>query len=167
MEPVKNQQLLIHAFAEFVKEHEDYKLEFFGKGSLEEELWELAKALGIEEKVVFHGFCANVKEKIHDSSMFVLCSNYEGVSNSMIEALAMGIPVIATDCPVGGARSCIKHGENGLLIPVGDQEALTKCMIELAENNELSERLSVNAEKIREKCTVERIANQMLQALEI
>lgn len=164
LEPVKNQQMLIEAFADFVKENKEYMLELYGQGSLEKDLKELVLELGIEKNVLFRGFCRNVKEEINNSAMFVLCSNYEGVSNSMIEALAMGIPVIATDCPVGGAKTYIQDGENGLLIPVGDKTALLAAMERLATEEELSEKISINAEKVRKECAIEKVADQMLEA---
>lgn len=102
LQPQKNHKLLLKAFAEFVKEYSEYELHLFGIGELEEELRRQAKQLQIEDRVMFRGFSANVKEEIRDSAMFVLSSDYEGISNSMIEALAMGVPVIATDCPAGG-----------------------------------------------------------------
>lgn len=58
--------------------------------------------------------------------MFVSSSDFEGISNSMLEAMGMGLPVVVTDCPVGGARMVIQDGVNGLLVPVGD----TKTMYE-------------------------------------
>ena len=57
-----------------------------------------------------------INEEIKDAAMFISTSNYEGISNSMLEALAMGIPSICTDCPIGGARSYIEHEKNGLCL---------------------------------------------------
>ena len=94
--------------------------------------------------------------------MFVLTSDYEGVSNSLMEALAMGIPVIATDCPIGGSRTCIKDGYNGLLISVGDADGLCHAMLKLSENSELSEYISNNAIKIRKENNAEIIARKII-----
>ena len=165
LEPVKNQKMLLEAFSEFSKVHDDYILEFFGQGSLEAELKAYTKELGLKSRVVFHGFCADYQKKIADSSIFVLCSDYEGVSNSLIEALAIGLPVIATDCPIGGCRTYIRNGENGLLIPVGDREALLVAMLSLAGDPELSSRLSEKAGKIRMECSVEKIADAFLRLI--
>ena len=164
LEPVKNHRMLIEAFSIFAKDHPDYTLDIYGQGSLEEELKRYTVELGIQKKVVFHGFCRNVKEIIRDSSMFILSSNYEGVSNSMIEALAMGVPVIATDCPIGGSRTYIHDGENGLLVPVGNADRMAEAMSKLSENSELSEKFSKKSINIRKECSVEKIADQMLEA---
>lgn len=164
LEPVKNHKMLIQAFQIFSKDYPAYTLDIYGKGSLEEELKKLAADAGIAEKVIFHGFCRNVNEQIRDSSMFVLSSDYEGVSNSMIEALAMGIPVIATDCPIGGSRTYIQDGVNGLLVPTGDAEQMAAAMKKLVQNPDLAKSMSENAAKIRTQCCVAKIADQMLKA---
>lgn len=95
--------------------------------------------------------------------MFVLSSDYEGISNSMIEALAMGIPVISTDCPAGGSRMYIKNNENGILVPVGDKKALAEAMMKLAGNPEFAKQLSVNALKVKEQYALEKIADRFLE----
>lgn len=164
LQPVKNQRMLIDAFAEFVKKYEDYTLHFYGKGPLEEELKKQVKDLGLEETVFFHGFSSKVDEDIREAGMFVLSSNYEGVSNSMVEALALGLPVIATDCPIGGCRMYIEPEVNGLLVPVGDKKALAAAMCRLAEDEKLAMRMSENAAKVREEYSIQKIANLMLQA---
>lgn len=162
LQPVKNHHMLIQAFGEFCKEYEEYSLHFYGQGELEQELRNLTAQLDIEDKVTFHGFCNNVKEEIKDSSMFVLSSNYEGISNAMVEALAMGIPVIATDCPIGGCRMYIRNEDNGILIPTGDVYALQNAMKKLASDKTFAEKVSNNGIGIRESCSVEKIAAELL-----
>ena len=98
----KNQALLLEAFSDFRAARTDYTLHIYGEGELEEKLKAYAVELGLGDSVVWHGFSARVKEEIADSRMFVLSSDFEGISNSMLEALAMGIPTISTDCPIGG-----------------------------------------------------------------
>ena len=162
LQPQKNQKLLIAAFADFVRQYQDYELHIFGVGELEEELCRQAARLGIEDKVIFRGFSSNVKQEIWDSAMFVLSSDYEGISNSMIEALAMGVPVISTDCP-GGSRAYIKNGISGILTPVGDKEALTKAMMKVADSPQFAEILSQNGAKIKETYSLSRIADRFLE----
>lgn len=164
LQPVKNQRMLIEAFSAFHKEYPDYTLHFYGKGPLEQELKKQVEELGLQEQVIFHGFSTKVDEEIRESSMFVLSSNYEGVSNSMVEALALGVPAIATNCPIGGCKMYIKHGENGLLVPVGDAKALAEAMKQLASNPKLAENMSRNARKVREEYSIQRIADMMLEA---
>lgn len=162
----KNHALLLNAFADFLIQFPDYELHVYGQGELEESLKKQAEELEIGCKVVWHGFCADVREEIRDAGMFVLSSDFEGISNSMLEALAMGIPTISTDCPIGGARIYIEDGESGLLVPTGDRRALTEAMCKVAADPELAERLSVNAAKIKEKYSLSGIADEFLKAAE-
>lgn len=166
LERQKNHALLIEAFEEFHVKFPEYTLHFYGKGNLEKELKEMAERKHLSKWIVFHGFCLNVIEEIVDSGMFVLSSDYEGISNSMAEALAIGIPVISTDCPPGGSRAYIEDGKNGLLVPVGNAHVLAEAMERLAENEMLAENLSAEGAKIRKKYPVWKIADKMLQAAE-
>lgn len=163
LQPQKNHRLLIMAFADFLEEYPDYELHLFGVGELEKELKELAVELHIKEKVYFRGFLAKVRDEIIDSAMFVLSSDYEGISNSMIEALAMGIPVISTDCPVGGSRTYIEDGVNGMLVPVRDKESLVRAMKKIAEDPEFAEKLSENAIKLKGIYGLDKISEKFLR----
>ena len=160
LEPQKNHHLLIEAFAAFSEKHPDFMLDIYGKGYLEEELKRDAERRGIADKVIFHGFCKNMREEIRDSAMFVLSSDYEGLSNSLLEAMAMGLPVISTDCPIGGSRVCIQNDRNGLLVPMRDASALTDAMAKIADNSEYSEIMSRKAEKIKNKYKISEIARK-------
>ncbi len=162
LEPQKNHALLLRAFCGFVEFYPDYRLVLYGKGYLEKELKALAKELQIEEKVFFAGFAENVKEKIQNAAMFVLSSDYEGVSNSLMEAMALGLPVISTDCPIGGSAMLIEDKVNGLLIPVGDEKALTDAMKYMAEDISRAEKIGKKAEYVREKYSVEQICEKWL-----
>ncbi len=161
---VKNHALILEAFADFADTFPDYKLHIYGRGELESKLKDQAQSLGISDKVIWHGFVKNVKEEIRDAAMFVSASNYEGISNSMLEALAMGIPSICTDCPIGGARSYIENGRNGILIPVHDKAALVEAMTKIASDGSFAAGLSVNAAKLKDKYSAESIAKSFLEA---
>ena len=167
LDPVKNHKMLIDAFAEFIKDHSEFELHLFGIGELEQTLRGQVNALDLGNRVIFRGFSKNVTEEIKDSAMFILSSNYEGISNSMLEALGVGVPVIATDCPVGGSRMYIENGVNGLLVPVNDTGALTEAMRKIADDPVLAERLSGNGIKIREKYSLQKIADKFLEEAEI
>ncbi len=162
LEPQKNHKLLLRAFAEFAATHKEYVLEIYGKGELEEELKALARELGIEKHVQLRGFSGKVKEEINNAAMYVLSSDYEGISNSMLEAIALGVPVIATDCPIGGSRMYIEDGVNGLLVPVGDMQTMAAAMKRIADDAEFRESLSRQGRKLREQNRVEQIAERFL-----
>ncbi len=141
----KNQKMLIKAFAEFSGEAEEYTLDIYGAGRLDSELKAYAAELGLGDKVVFHGNVDGLKERIQDAELFVLTSDYEGIPNSLMEALAQGIPSISTDCPCGGPGYLIEDGINGRLINVGDVKALVQSMREILNNRELADTMSKNA----------------------
>ena len=84
-------------------------------------------------------FSKDVGIRLKGASDFVSSSDFEGMSNSMLEAMAIGLPTICTDCPSGGAREIIQHHENGILVPIKNIDALCSAMTEVADNPELME----------------------------
>lgn len=144
----KNNEMLIRAFAEMAGEYAQWKLVFYGDGILRPKLEELAKELKLEKRITFAGKEPEIYNKIWDSGIFVLTSNAEGMPNALIEAMALGLAVIATDCPCGGPATLIQDGENGLLIPVGDVEALKRALKKLIDNESLANRLGKKAHEI-------------------
>lgn len=151
LEKQKNFKLLIQAFAQFYRNHPDYILTIYGEGSLRKELEELAASILPEGVYRFPGNVPNLLEQINGAAMFVLSSDYEGMPNVLIEAMAMGMPVISTDCPSGGPAYLINNRENGILIPVGDVDSLCKAMCKIAEDPEFSQCLGKNACLIKKK----------------
>ena len=130
----KNYPLLIDAFDTFHKIKPTYTLEIYGEGDQEESIRRLIDEKGLTDSVKLMGFCKNVHERINDASLFVLTSNYEGLPNALMEAMAQGLPCISTDCPCGGPRTLINHQANGFLVKVGDVEGLTKAMVDILDN---------------------------------
>lgn len=153
----KNFSLLIKAYAKIINKFPDYILEIYGEGPMLKELTDLAKELKIGDKIFFKGYVPDVDELIRNASLYISTSDYEGISNSMIEALAMGIPTICTDCPVGGAKMMINNNENGILISVGDQEALEEAIVKVLSNKTFSHKISKNSIKIKEKYSINNI----------
>ena len=159
----KNFPLLIRAFALFNKDFPEYTLDIFGKKNDEEEYQKVLGAIEenvLNEKVVFKGFTSGLYDEFLRSSVYVSSSDYEGISNSMLEAMAAGLPCVCTDCPCGGARATIKDGENGLLVPVGDEVALFKALKKAASDGELRKKLSLEAVKIRDRLSVDSIVGK-------
>lgn len=161
----KNFKLLITAFSEFYKENKDYKLIIYGEGSQRTELENLASDLLEDNSYSFPGRDSNLLEKINDSAMFVLTSDYEGVPNVLIEAMAMGMPVISTDCPPGGPKMLINNKSNGLLVPVDNVTALVKAMNELTDI-EYSTYLANNALKLRKTLSDTKVYEDWVNYLE-
>ena len=162
----KNFSLLIKAFAKFYETHPDYQLIIYGDGYLRDELIKLASNCLPNEAFSFPGKDNNVLEKMKSSSMFVLSSDYEGMPNVLIEAMAMGMPVISTDCSVGGPAELIKDGVNGLLVPVGNEMAMYEAITFIADNKEIASQLGGSALEIRKFLDAEIVAKKWRHYLE-
>lgn len=168
----KNLPLLIDAFAKFNQSHSDYSLEIIGDAENEEgqavleKINSMLEDYQLTEAVKILPFDPFLHDKIKDCAMFVSSSDYEGMSNSMLEAMAIGLPTICTDCPSGGAREIIQHHENGILVPIKNIDALCSAMTEVADNPELMEKLSKNGVKLREKLSVDRIMNEWWKVID-
>lgn len=163
----KNIPMLIKAFAAFYPTHKEYSLEIYGNGSDEykKQFGILAAELGVGEVVHFKGNSAEIHKHMCRAEAFVLSSNYEGLSNSMLEAMAIGVPCICTDCPPGGARDVMAARGAGILVPVGDVAAFTSAMQKVAGSSELRIRLSENEKYIREELRPEKIYKQWVDVL--
>ena len=163
----KNFPLLIKAFSMFAKTNPDYILEIYGEGSLKTALRSLSRDLGISKSVVFKGYVCNIAEEIRNACMFVLPSNYEGISNAITEAMAMGIPTICTDCPAGGAAMMIESGVNGLLVPVGDDVKLARAMIRVADDDVLARNFSRNAKEVATRFSADKIGRMWEEVIDV
>lgn len=168
----KNIPLMIDAFMKLHKDFPDYSLEIYGNtvGDIEEQLLaeykESVKKYNADEFIKFLPPRADVHQVIKDSMMFVSSSDFEGLSNSMLEAMAIGLPCVCTDCLGGGAREMITDGENGLLVPMNDADALYKAMKKMITDDELRIKCSLNASKVRETHAVEKISEKWLKYIE-
>ena len=147
----KNHEMMIRAFAVLQDKYREYTLTIYGEGELRQFLENLAVELGISERVLFPGVIPDVAAQIERAALFLLTSYSEGVSNALIEALASGLPVISTDVPSGGTVELMADGENGLIIPVGDQEALVRAMDKLLGDPAYADRLGREAAKIQKR----------------
>lgn len=161
----KNLPMLLRAFQKLSAEFPEYQLEICGQGEDKQMLTELTNELGISDKVIFAGFIKNIHQEMRDCAMYVCSSDYEGISNSMLEAMGMGIPTVSTDCPIGGAREMITSGVNGILVPVGDSDALYAAMKQIITDSALAKRLSDAAYKIRGDYNISKIAQKWLDIM--
>lgn len=156
----KNIPLLIDAFEMLLLDYPDYTLRIYGKGEEKDNLKDYINNKNFDNKVFLEDFASDIHERIKDATMFVSTSNFEGLSNSMLEAMAIGLPTVCTDCDGGGARMMIQDHVNGILVPKGDKQAVYEAMKEIIENEDLAERLSKNAVKLREELSVENIVSE-------
>lgn len=165
LEPQKNFEMLINAFSLFHANHQDYTLDIYGDGTKREELQRLINSLGLSDAVNLAGRTSELFKHMSCASIFALSSDYEGVSNVMLEALCMGMPCVVTDHSPGGARQYIRDGENGFLIPVGDSHSMAGRFAELAENWELAYELGNNAIATRALVSEDSVVSQWQQVL--
>lgn len=165
LSPAKDLPLLIDAFLLFHKDYPEYTLKIYGEGGLKDELLKKISDLGLEKSAFILPFDKELHPKIKDAAMYVSSSYREGISNSMLEALATGLPCVCTDCAGGGARMMIEDHKNGLLVPMHDAKALCNAMKEIIETPGLSEKLSKNAVKIKDRLKPEKICDEMLTAI--
>ena len=153
--------MLINAFSKVHNSRPDYHLDIYGDGEMYEALDNQIKQLGLTESIKLHGRTDNVPEALASARIFVLCSNVEGMPNALMEAMALGVPCIATD--VSGVRDIIDDGENGFVIPVGDQKALEDRLMQLMGSEELQNQFSRESHSVMERYDKRTIFEQWLK----
>jgi glycosyltransferase involved in cell wall biosynthesis len=164
--PQKNLDLLIDAFSDIANEFPDYTLEIYGDGPLRQRLEKKIQDMNLQDRILLQGQSNQIYEDIRKAALFVSSSDYEGISNSMLEAMALGVPTVCTDCPAGGARETILHGENGLLVPTGDRAAMAEAMATVLRDPALAEKMSVAGTELRAKISVSAIADKWLAVID-
>lgn len=135
LDPQKDHMTLIRAVHLLVGRHPDIKLTIYGEGLERERLEKAVKDAQLENNIFFPGLIANVKDALLDSDIFIFSSLYEGFSNALCEAMAHGVPVIASNIP--GNNDVIDDGVNGRLFPPGDAEALANMCEHVMEDQSL------------------------------
>lgn len=147
----KRQDIMLKAFSHVHSKIPSLTLEFYGDGVDLEKSKLMVKELGLDNHVIFHGKVDDVMSHIKNSLMFVSTSDYEGISNSLIEAMALGLPVVTTNSSPGGARMLVSNKVNGILVDTGSINQIAEAIIELVENPEYADKLGENAQGIVDK----------------
>lgn len=156
----KNQRLAIEAFAGIHKKFPGYRMEIWGEGEERQALISYVKEIGLEDKILLPGATDRVKQELETADLYILSSNTEGMPNSLMEAMALGIPVISTDCPCGGPAELITDGFDGLLVPVGKVEPMKEAMERVLSDDKFRKELGENAFKIRDRLDPEKVNKQ-------
>lgn len=165
----KDQLTLIKAFELVLKEHPEYELHFYGDRS-EDNTIDTIKAYisdhKLESKVILKGNSNSLEKDIIDAGVFVLPSKYEGMPNALVEAMALGLAVVSTDCPCGGPRMIIDDGCNGLLCDVGDEKLMAIAINKYIEHPDKAAELGKKAREIVNLTDPLAIANEWLNYAE-
>ena len=161
----KNQPLLIRAFARLAERFGDWDLELFGDGPDHGSYLRLARDLGLSGRVRLEGFINDPYLALRKADIFALPSRTEGMPNALIEAMASGVPCVATDCSGGGAAALIEHGVNGLLCASDDEEGLVNALEHLMTDGALRESIGRAGMRIRSSHSMDTIAQAWLRML--
>lgn len=153
----KRLDVTLEAFAIFHESHPDYKLRIYGGGKDETYLHRYIHNLGIDDCVILMGISKKSVIDLAKGGIFLITSDYEGISNSLLEAMAVGLPVVSTDHSPGGARLLISDHQNGLLVPIRNKQATAKALCEFADNIDLASICGRNAKEVTMRFHPEKI----------
>jgi glycosyltransferase involved in cell wall biosynthesis len=158
--PVKRHEVLLHALALARAEGVELEAELIGSGTLLDHLVDVADDLGLRDHVTFTGELpqAKIAKHLAGSSIFVLLSAWEGMPGSVLEAMAAGLPVVATD--VTGIREVVRDGETGLLVALDDPVGTAQAIERLARDPDLRARLGTTARASVESRTFDRVVEE-------
>jgi glycosyltransferase involved in cell wall biosynthesis len=146
LEPVKNHPMLFAAAAMLNRRGTPFRLRLVGDGPLRARYEEQCRRLGIQDQVEFLGYRTDMPELLADTDIAVLTSIKEGLPRAAIEAMAMGLPVVATRAP--GTREVVRHGETGLTVEIGDETGLANALALLIDDPALRARLGEQGRKV-------------------
>lgn len=171
----KNHMLLIKAFERIMDDAPEALLKMYGDvqdPDLNLEIKKYLKEHKLEDRVELLSATDDVISELKKAYMFVLSSDYEGMPNALIEAMAMGIPCISTDCPCGGPRALAdsvradRAGDGVLLVPVSDVDAMSEAMLKLINEPSKADELSKNGRTVRELLAPVRIADEWIDFIQ-
>ena len=161
----KGFDLLMAAFARLELTSPDWRLVILGDGGDRAELVQLARRLGIYERVLMPGRVAHPQAIMRRASLYVLSSRYEGFPNTLLEAMACGLPCVSFDCP-SGPREIIRDGVDGILVPPENVPALADAMIKLMTRPEFTEKLTVQARGVTDRFGMQKVMGMWDAVLE-
>jgi len=156
--PQKDQKTMIEAFAKVSEKHPDWKLVIFGEGPERRALELLVERLKIKNKVLLPGKSENIIDELKKSKIFCLSSIYEGMSNALVEAICVGLPVVTTK--VSGTEELIENGENGFIVDIGNKDTMAMAMTKLIEDENLRQQFAEKNKAQAVKFETNAIVNQ-------
>lgn len=159
----KNYTMMINAFKRIIDDGYTYKLMIYGDGPLKESIKEYILSQGLEDYIILNNFSPDIHSLMASAKGYLLSSDFEGISNSMLEALAIGVPVVSTDYPSGGARMYIKNKKTGFIVPRGNVTEFYKAIKSIIEDNNNALCMASEASKIRDTLTPELITQKWIR----
>lgn len=156
----KRHDLLIIGFSAFWKTHPEYSLVIYGEGNERKKLESLIENLNLCNVVSLPGKTKDLWNKIKIAEIFIMTSKVEGMSNSMIEAMSLGIPTISTK--VSGAIDLISNNENGILLDSNNEMEICQALCKISDNKEYARKIGENGTKIYEMLKIERISKEWI-----
>lgn len=153
----KRQDLMIKAFEIVNKKFPDYILKFYGDGDDLEKIRNMSNDYGLNNSIEFCGKVDYPIKYIKNSKLFILSSDYEGIPNALLEAMAIGLPVISTDYSPGGVKDIINNGDNGLIVECNNYIAIAEAAIKYITESNYAKKCGVNAKSITKKYNINNI----------
>ncbi len=155
LEHQKAFDVLIRGHAHMREAGVDSHLLILGEGSQADELKTLVKTLGVEDSVFLPGFTPNPHALMRRAAAFAMSSRFEGLPMVLLEALALGCPVVSTDCPSGPAE-VLEHGKHGVLVPMENAQALAEALGRIVQDDVHRKDLSVRARRRGDELSADR-----------
>ena len=162
--PQKNQAMMIRAFAKVADEFPDWQLVIYGEGPLRAELESLVYGFKLQDRVLLPGRTEYVIDELRKSKIFCMSSDYEGMSNSMIEAICVGLPIVTTN--VSGVKELVKDRENGFVVPCGNVDAMSSALYSVIKDSILLCAFADNSLKKRNSFSLDSIVFEWMTLIE-
>ena len=154
----KNQLLMIDAFSDIASKYSDYTLVIYGDGPLREMLTQHICKLGLQDRVYLPGKSDHIIDELYKSEIFCMSSNYEGMSNALLEAVCVGLPIVTTR--VSGVDDMLTNGENALITKPMSRADMADALDKILGDNYLRDKFSKNNIKLASKYRLDNIATE-------
>jgi len=161
----KDYPTMFKAFSIFHKKHSDYVLEVYGEGVDRKALEKQIEELGLKESILLKGNDPKALKRIIDAKCYLMTSICEGMPNSLMEAMAVGMPCVSTDCECGPAE-LIDNEKNGLLVPIQDPQAIADALCKMVEDRDFAIKCGKNAALLKETNSVDIISKRYFEYFE-
>ncbi len=140
--PQKNPLLALEAFRLIFADHPETRLTYYGSGELKDQILSKVESYGLDDKVRIIDNVPNIEDYLCSARLFLMTSDFEGMPNALMEAMTVGVPCVATDCPCGGPKAISDGFNEEMLVPCKDAKAIAQKAVGLLEDEEKQRELS-------------------------